>query len=98
MTESQDPIACTLTSADLAAQVKRWVKLMSRAMTERTETADGLRISFRPSAEQELRALAAVETECCSWAAWTVEASAGKAVLEVRSTPEGAATLHGMFR
>jgi len=98
MTASQDPIACTLSSADLAAQVKRWVKLMSRALTERTETPDGLRISFRPSAEEELRALVAVETECCPWASWTVEASADKAVLEVRSTSEGIATLHGMFR
>ncbi|SRR5260370_41359910 len=93
------PVACTLTSADLAAQGNRWERLIARAMTERAETADGLRICFRsePGAEEELRALVAMETECCPWAAWTVETNAGTIVLDVRSTAEGVATLHGMF-
>ena len=41
------PVACTLTPADLAAQAGRWQRLMARTMTERAETADGLRMSFR---------------------------------------------------
>ena len=67
MTEST-PVACTLTSAGLAAQGQRWTRLLARALAERAETADGLRLSFRPEpgAEDELRALVAVETECCS--------------------------------
>ncbi len=98
MTEST-PVACTLTSADLSAQSKRWNQLMARALTGRAETADGLRLSFRPEpgAEDELRVLVAVENECCSWATWTVERTAGTIVLDVRSTAEGIATLHGMF-
>ncbi len=91
------PIACTLSPVGLAAQGERWHRLMSRAMTERAETADGLRIWFRRGAEDELRALVAVETECCPWATWTVERDAGTIVLDVRSTAEGVATLHGMF-
>jgi hypothetical protein len=93
------PVTCTLTPAELAAQGKRWEQLIARAMTERAETPDGLRICFRPErgAEEELRALVAVETECCPWAAWTVEPDAGMIVLDVRSTAEGVATLHGMF-
>jgi hypothetical protein len=99
MTESI-PVACTLTSADLTAQSERWARLMARALTERAETADGLRLSFRPGpgTEDELRALVAVETECCSWATWTVEPAAGAIVLDVRSAAEGVATLHTMFR
>jgi hypothetical protein len=98
MTETT-PIACTLTPADLAAQGKRWEQLIARAMTEHAETADGLRICFRPEpgAEEELRSLVAVENECCPWARWVVDKGAGEIVLDVRSTAEGIATLHGMF-
>ena len=92
------PVACTLTAAGLATQRRRWEQLMARALTGRAETADGLRLSFRPEAEDELRALVAVETGCCAWAAWTVEPTAGAVVLDVRSADEGIATLHAMFR
>ncbi len=92
------PVACTLTASGLRGQIQRWQRLMARAMTERAETADGLRISFRHEAEDELRALVAVETECCAWASWTVAREAGTIVLDVRSAAaEGVATLHSMF-
>jgi len=93
-----NPVACTLGAAGLAAQCRRWEQLMARALTGRAETADGLRLSFRPEAEDELRALVAVEAGCCAWAAWTVEPTAGAVVLDVRSAGEGIATLHAMFR
>jgi len=92
------PIACTLTAGDLAAQGRRWQRLMARALTGRAETADGLRLTFRPESEDELRALVAVEAGCCAWAAWTVEPTAGAVVLDVRSADEGIATVHAMFR
>jgi hypothetical protein len=93
------PVACSLTAAGLAAQAGRWKQLAARAMAERAKTAHGLRIGFRPGpgVEQELRALAAVETECCAWATWTVTASAERIVLDVRSAGEGVAALHAMF-
>jgi hypothetical protein len=93
------PVACTLTSAGLAAQAGRWERLIAGAITECTQTSDGLRMSFRPEpgVEEELRRLVTVENGCCSWAAWTVETVAGALVLDVRSTGPGIATLHGMF-
>lgn len=93
-------IACTLSSADLAAQAGRWERLIAQALTGRTETADGLRMSFRPGSgvEEELRRLVAVEAECCSWASWAVETDAGSTVLDVRSAGPGIAALRGMFR
>ncbi len=93
------PVACTLTSADLAAQSDRWEQLATRAMTGRAETAHGLRLFFRPGpgAEEELRALVAVENDCCPWADWTVETNDEQIVLNVHSIAEGIATLHGMF-
>ena len=93
------PVACALTSAGLAAQAGRWERLAARAGTGRTQTKHGLRIRFRhePGAEEELRALAAVENECCRWAIWTVETSPAHIVLDVRSAGAGVAVLHGMF-
>ena len=90
-------IACTLGVADLRAQARHWQRLMARGLTGRDETPDGLRLSFRPEAEDELRALVAVETGCCAWATWTVEPTDGAVVLGVRSADAGIATLHGMF-
>jgi hypothetical protein len=93
------PVACTLTSADLAAQSERWKQLAASALIDRVETERGLRISFlaAPGVEEELRALVVVENECCAWADWTVETTAEAATLDVRSTGEGIAALHGMF-
>jgi len=93
------PVACTLTAAGLAAQSDRWERLATRAMTGRAETAHGLRVFFRaePDVEEELRALVAVENECCAWADWTVETNDEQIVLNVHSITEGIATLHGMF-
>src|SRR5215470_3439165 len=93
------PVACTLTTADLAEQTERWERLAEQALTESAQTERGLRLSFRPEpgAEEELRQLVAVENECCRWATWTVQASAGRIVLDVRSTGDGIAALHTMF-
>ncbi len=92
------PIACTLTPAGLRGQARRWARLTGRDLTGRAETADGLRLRFRPEGEAELRALVAVESECCPWASWTVTAGPGEVTLDVRATAEGAAVLHEMFR
>ena len=94
------PVACTLSSPGLASRSLRWEQFAARAMTGRAETADGLRLCFRPEpgAGDELRALAAAENECCPWASWTVREDAGQLVLDVRSaSAEGIAALHGMF-
>jgi hypothetical protein len=93
------PVACTLSSADLAAQGRRWERLAARALTGRTETADGLRMSFRPEpgVEAELRALVAVENECCRWADWAVSVRDGQVVLAVRAAGDGVGALHAMF-
>jgi hypothetical protein len=92
------PIACTLSPADRRGQAGRWNQLTGRDLTGRTETADGLRLRFRPQAEAELRALVAVESECCPWATWTVTAGTGEVTLDVRAAAAGAAALREMFR
>jgi len=92
-------VACELGSDEMGAQVKRWIRLGRDAGLERAETQDGLQIRFRdePAVEEELRALAAAESSCCSWARWEVRRADGDVILTVSSTPEGAATLHTML-
>jgi hypothetical protein len=93
-------IACELGSDDMDAQAKRWIRLGRDAGLGRVGTEEGLQIRFRdePLVEEELRALVAVESNCCSWARWEVRRADGGLILEITSTPEGAATLHAMFR
>ena len=94
-----EPVACTLNASNLKSQRERWADLGRRFGIARHEAADGLRLTFedRPAVEAELRALVAVENECCRWAVWSVEREDGALVMAARSHGEGIATLHGMF-
>ncbi len=92
-------IACDLSRNELGAQAERWMRLGRDAGLGRTGTEDGVRIRFRddPAAERELRALVAVESDCCRWARWEVYRAGGELVLQVRSAQEGAVALQAMF-
>jgi len=108
-TQSMDPaaenelselVACTLIDADLKTQRERWINLGANFGLGRYEIDEGLRLTFRdhPAVEAELRALVAVENECCSWADWSVERDEeGALVMAARSQDDGIAALHGMF-
>jgi hypothetical protein len=99
MTTLSEIVACTLSGTNLQSQRERWIALGSSFGLGREETSDGLRLTFvdHPAVEQELRALVAVENDCCSWAAWSVERRDGLLAMTARSHGEGVATLHGMF-
>jgi uncharacterized membrane protein YidH (DUF202 family) len=92
-------IVCTLGAGDLAAQRKRWGRLIAASALERTERPDGLRIRFRPGrgVADDLRALAATERECCAWARWSITVAADRVVLDITSTGIGITALHSMF-
>ncbi len=93
-------VACTLNDTDLKTQRERWINLGANFGRGREPIDDGLRLLFENHAavESELRALVAVENDCCSWAAWSVEHEDGILVMAARSRGEGIHTLHGMFR
>jgi hypothetical protein len=97
--ELSTTVACTLTGLDLGSQRARWIALGARAGTGRIEIEEGLRLVFadEPGVEDELRALTAVENECCSWATWTVSRSGTSLFMDARSHGDGVAALHGMF-
>src|SRR6516165_5675688 len=98
-TTASTPVACSLTTDGLAEQAGRWARLAARALIAQAKTADGLRLVFRPEPgiEEELRALVAVETRCCPWATWTVQARGTELALDVHATGDGFPALHGMF-
>ena len=87
LAELSELVACTLLDTDLKTQRERWVNVGSNFGRGRTEADDGLRLLFvdHPAVEEELRALVAVENECCSWAAWSVERDNGLLVMAARS-------------
>jgi hypothetical protein len=93
------PVACALSRAGLAAQSARWQQLAARALTDRADTPDGIRLAFRhgPGVEADLRELVATEQECCPWADWAVETGSQQVVLSVRATGAGTDALHDMF-
>ena len=97
--ELSELVACTLSHPDLKGQRERWLNLGENFGLGRRETRDGLRLSFRnhPAIREELDALVAVENECCSWAAWSVEREGDTLVMAASSTGIGVTTLHGMF-
>jgi hypothetical protein len=78
----------------------RWHQLGARASVEVASTEHGLRLVFRrdPGVEDELRELAALERECCAFAAWTVSAVDGSVVLEISgASDEAIAAVQAMF-
>jgi len=94
-------VACTLVDTELKTQRERWIDLGLNFGLDREETGDGLRLTYRshPAVERELQELVAVESECCSWASWSVEhEGADVLALAARSQGEGIAALHGMFK
>jgi hypothetical protein len=92
-------IACTLSPAQLPERRARWVALMERALAGRAEIADGLRLTFRAECgvEDELRALAVLERDCCGFAAFAVSPSGTRVVLDVTSSGEGVEAVRRLF-
>lgn len=97
--ELAELVACTLSDTDLKTQRERWINVGTNFGIRREQTDDGLRLTYNdhPAVEQELRALVAIENDCCSWASWSVERTDGVLVMAARSKGEGVSALCGMF-
>jgi hypothetical protein len=93
-------VACSLQQKDLAERHDRWVELTRRAAIDAVTTSNGLRLLFRaePGVEVELRQLAELERDCCSFADWSVRTRGNDVVLDVTAdTEEGIAAVQAMF-
>jgi hypothetical protein len=69
-----DPIACTLTDADLRDRQVAWLKVGMYA-NEAGEIPGGIAFEFSPMAGvyTSLSELVRLEAECCAWMAFTLE-------------------------
>jgi hypothetical protein len=92
-------IACSLPAGEFPERRERWQALTERALISRSETASGVRLSFRPgdSVEPELEELAALERGCCSFARFEVRATAEAVVLDVIAPSAGIAVVREIF-
>jgi len=100
MEREAPPVACTLGQVDAAQRADRWRALASRALAQGSATQLGVRLVFDadPGVADELQALAALERECCAFAAWSVRANGSQLTLEVTGdSDEAAAAVQSMF-
>lgn len=93
------PIACSLEPVDLDERRAQWLALAERAMIERQNVANGVRLRYRPLAgiEDELTALAAAEQDCCAFADWTVTTAGDEVVLDVTAQGQGIEVVQLLF-
>src|SRR2546421_9563787 len=92
-------IACSLNADELPERRRRWVALTDRALAGRAATANGVSLTFRAFAgvEEELRALAELERDCCGFASFDVTASRDRVTLEVTSSGDGVIAVRELF-
>ena len=92
-------IACSLGPAEMPERQARWRALMERALAGRGEIPQGLRLDFRPEpgVEEELRALAELERDCCGFAGFEVIADRDRVTLQVTSAGNGLAVVRELF-
>jgi hypothetical protein len=92
-------IACSLSPTDLAERRARWAALTERWLLERALVPGGVRLAFHADdgTESELRALAALERECCGFASFRVTSSRGRVTLDVTAEGDGVAAVRGIF-
>jgi hypothetical protein len=94
------PIACTLSPGQLDRRRERWRRLAARALAGSAPTRSGARLTFRrlPGVEEELRELARLEADCCSFARFEVRAREREVVLDVGAEGrEAAAAARAQF-
>lgn len=92
-------MVCTLSPDELSVRGQRWQRLRDRAAVEVVTIDAGLRLRFAagPGIEQELRELAGLERECCSFAEWNVAAGGGAVWLDVTTKGDDVAAVQSMF-
>jgi len=92
-------VACSLPIAELSDRRAVWRRLEQDALIDRRATAHGVRLQYAAKGEVEgqLRELARLEAECCSFAEWSVERDRDRVVLSVGAQGEGIAAIQALF-
>jgi hypothetical protein len=93
------PIACSLAGADRERRAALVAQLATDALVGRERDVATLVLRFRTTdgVERRVRALAALEAECCPFLAIAVHASPSEVVMRMDAAPEGGAILGEFF-
>lgn len=91
--------ACSLTSEALGDRRQAWQRLADAALHTQRATTRGVELAYRSEegVEGQLRELAALEAECCSFADWAVDRRGEDVLLTVTTAPESVAAVHDLF-
>ena len=92
-------ITCTLRPAERGDRRAAWERLSERALRERRPIPRGVRLVFagHDEVEGELRHLARLEADCCSFADWKVSRRGEGIVLDVTAPGEAVAAVRALF-
>ncbi len=90
---------CSLSQVDGSNRRERWLRVCDRALLDKAPTNDGVRLRFRAleGVESELRELAALEHECCSFATWSVRIDHTNLILDVSAEGDAADLVRALF-
>lgn len=96
------PVACKLGPYDGRARLRRWQQLGDVASPRARRDGPRLEVRYEPGrgVRQELESLAAAESECCSFVAWTVSQDGGAPMLVVTAdadNPDAVAPIAELF-
>lgn len=96
---SELAVACSLGPAGLSDRRIVWEQLGERALRQARPTAGGVQLVYAASeeTERELRELARLEGDCCSFAEWRVSRQGDELLLDVISAGDGAAAIRTLF-
>jgi hypothetical protein len=92
-------VACSLGPEDHAARLQGWQEIRARALIDALATRRGVRLIFRndPGVEEDLRQLVSLESECCSFADWSLRVHSGDLVLDVSADGDASAVVREML-
>jgi hypothetical protein len=90
------PIACTLDRAQMRRREEAIRALGRAALTAVDRSERQIVLRFRPGAEihEQVREIAAAESECCAFLDFTVAHEPGATVVTIASPADGAPVLH----
>jgi hypothetical protein len=92
------PIACTLSSSDLASRIEELRALGGDGLLSVTESSGRAELRFRPDPDirRRVEAAAAAEAQCCAFLAFRVESRDDATVLTI-TAPDGAEAAVGQL-
>jgi hypothetical protein len=91
------PIACSLPSADYAERRAHIDDITRSALLAREPIESGARMTFAAEAEAELRELIAAEAECCSFLRMELSRSGEALALEVTGPKDAQPIIEELF-